>query len=188
MAHWSLDETLFAGSTVLLFGRVFDGLSLVKEAKTGTPKGAPPVLVALQDRLKYRDGSGKLEPTLARIYGFSYLGNYHKLPEPTVLLVYGDGDPVPPEYEKADLDQFGVEVKGETFTNKVQVWALDRADYTVRIDITPGWLADVLLEPGLSDGTNMTTRRATDGAGRSAQVGRAAMVGRACMVGRGNCG
>ena len=100
-------ENLFAGTTVLLFGRRFEGLALVNEnnqAMTGcdaelkdnTPLNSPPILRALQAHLKARGATaGDAKPGLARIYGFSYLGNYYKMAEPTVLLVYGDGTKVP---------------------------------------------------------------------------------------------
>jgi hypothetical protein len=186
------EETLFAGSTVRLFGHKFDGLRLVVEdekAMPGSaPKGAPPVLRALQEQLKRRHGGTSLAAGLARIYGFSYLGNYYKLAEPTVLLVHGDGEPVPPTTEEGPLGVVGVELKSETFASDVRMWEQDRADYSVRIDITPGWLGDVLVEPGMNDGTNMTTGQGPDGGSRTSLVGRAGMVGRAGLVGRGNSG
>jgi hypothetical protein len=195
-----LDETLFAGSTVRLFGHKFEGLRLVTEDEPASAasaeepsaagqkrlRGAPPVLRAMEEQLKRRNGGTGLEPGLARIYGFSYLGAYYKLAEPTVLLVYGAGEPVPPTTQEAALGLVGIEFKGETFAGQVRVWAQDRADYTVRIDITPGWLADVLVDPGMSDGTNMTTGRGPDSGGRGPLTGRAQMVGRAQLIGRGN--
>jgi hypothetical protein len=174
MASRTLEETLFAASTVRLFGHTFDGLRLVTEdagAKAdpaGTPtapqgtnlRGAPSVLRMLQEQLRLRNGGTAVAPGLARIYGFSYQGSYYKLAEPVVLLVHGDGVPVPSMTKEAALGMLGIEFNGVAFANDVMMWAQDQADYSVRIDITPGWLADVLLEPAMNDGTNMTTGRA----------------------------
>jgi hypothetical protein len=194
MSDSTLKETLFAGSTVRLFGHKFEGLLLATEDEERTLKGAPPILRALQEQLKYRNKDGDLKPGLARIYGFSYLGNYYKLSQPAVLLVFGEGEAVREPLQDEALRLVGVEFMNETFTPGVRMWAQDQADYTVRIDISAGWLADVLLEPEMSDGTNMTTGQtpATGGrgpfVGRAAMVGRAALVGRAAMVGRNNSG
>ena len=195
MSDSILKETLFSSSTVRLFGREFEGLTLGhEEGDPATLKGAPPALRALQAQLKLRTGQEDLKPLLARIYGFSYLGTYYKLAEPTVLLVYGQGKPVPSSTAAVALDDLGVEFKEETFTSEVLMWAQDRGDYSVRIDITAGFLADVLVDPGMIDATNTTTGQAPDGSGRGGLVGRAQMVGRAQlvgraqMVGRGNSG
>jgi hypothetical protein len=183
-----MPETLFESSTVRLFGDTFIGLQLGQGI--GQPGGVPAVLRTVQAQLRARNNDVAVPPGLARIYGFSYLGHYYKLPEPTVLLVHGPGQPVPASIADAALNLVGVELKAETFSTGVLMWEQDRTDYTVRIDITPGWLTDVLLEPGTSEGTNMTTGQAPDSGTRGPSSGRAAMVGRAggCMVGRGNCG
>jgi hypothetical protein len=195
-----LTETLFAGSTVRLFGSRFAGLKLEFDADptSGTPldtlQDAPPVLRSLQENLRNRSGGTGLPPILARIYGFSYQGSYYKLAEPTVLLVYGDGVPIGPTTTDPTPSFDGIEFNGVSFAPGVLMWVQDRADYSVRIDITSGWLADVLLAPGISDGTNMTTGQAPDSGapgamtGRAQLVGRAQMVGRAQLVGRGNSG
>jgi hypothetical protein len=189
MPNSILGETLFAGSTVRLFGRKFEGLTLNPEpADANTPLGAPATMRALQKQLQPLGDGADWKPGLARIYGFSYQGSYYKLAEPTVLLVYGEGEEVSPTLETDILGIIGVEFKAQTFTPKVRMWAQDRADYSVRIDITVGWLADVLLEPGMNDGTNMTSGQGPDGGGRPSLVGRAGMVGRAGLVGRGNSG
>ena len=174
-----IEETLFAGSTVRLFGNNFEGLEL--KAEGGAPVGAPSALRAVHDTPAGETG---LSPRLARIYGFSYQGSYYKLPEPTVLLVYGEGTPVVSPAQGAAPAFPGVEFNGQTFAAGVLMWEQDRSDYSVRIDITPGWLYDVLLDPGMSDGANMTTGQLPDTDGRSSLVGRAGMVGRAGIVGR----
>jgi hypothetical protein len=128
---------------------------------------------------------------LARIFGFSYQGSYYKLPEPTVLLVYGNGQPVPVAAAADPNPAFpGVEFNGTQFAPGVLMWVQDQADYSVRIDITTGWLSDVLLEPGLSDGTNMTTGQGPDSGTRNSASGRGPIVGRAGghLIGRGNSG
>jgi hypothetical protein len=243
MSGWTLGETLFAGSTVRLFGRRFHGLRLATEDLTAdraaeaaqaeadeaadkaaqnpgdqqlaqaaqrsakaaeaawatvewppappldpkvqrTPVGAPPVLRALEEKLEARNGDTGTEPGLARIYGFSFQGNYFKLAMPTVLLVYGNGLSVPPTFNRAALSIIGVEFKDETFASEVRMWAQDQADYSVRIDITSGWLWDVLIEPEMSDANNVTGGVAPDAGGQGVPFGRAAAVGRAAAISR----
>ena len=177
-----IDETLFAGSTVRLFGTNFEGLQLNVDG--GAPAGAPAAFRAVHETPAEPAGQAASAPRLARIYGFSYQGSYYKLPEPTVLIVYGEGAPVIPPVEGAAPTFPGVEFNGLTFAAGVLMWEQDRSDYSVRIDITPGWLSDVLLDPGMSDGANMTTGQLPDTDARNALVGRAGMVGRAGLVGR----
>jgi hypothetical protein len=121
---------------------------------------------------------------LARIYGFSYQGNYYKLATPTVLLVYGEGEPIPPSIQPVALSLVGVEFKDETFSDEVRMWSQDQTDYSVRIDITPGWLEDILLIPELSTEANVTGGDSPELTGRSQVVGRSQIVGRSQLVGR----
>src|SRR3954447_11328248 len=79
-----LGEGLLASSTIRLFGRPFLGLRL------GTLGAAPASNNPLAAAFRAAGAAGN-EQSLARIYGFSYLGNYFKLAEPLVFLVYGPG-------------------------------------------------------------------------------------------------
>jgi hypothetical protein len=124
-------------------------------------------------------------PSLARIYGFSYLGNYFKLAEPLVFLVYGLGVEVTSESSLPgnSLDLVGVEFKYEGFTKNVRMWTADQLDISVRIDITIGWMKDILLTQEMGADNNMT---GGDSVRRSDIVGRDGnLVGRdGNLVGR----
>ncbi|HLB98342.1 MAG TPA: hypothetical protein VJK90_11790, partial [Acetobacteraceae bacterium] len=118
----TLTEALLAPSTIRLFGRPFTGLE-IRELGLGTSSNNPlvarlkqaadskataekvkaaKIAAAKTADQKAAAETGKLEMPdaevfgLARIYGFSYLGNYFKLTAPPVLLVWGEGDPMPP--------------------------------------------------------------------------------------------
>jgi hypothetical protein len=159
-------EPLLAGGTVRLFGRKFGGLTLGPEATLPAQFHA------------------RAHPMLARIYGFSYQGNYFKLSVPTVLLVYGAGTPVPADMNGASIDQIGIEFKDEFFSESVSVWNALDVDFSVRIDISSGWLSDLLIVPEASEASNVTGTGDGTTEGRNRVVGRAVMAARAVMVGR----
>lgn len=163
-----LRESLFAPSTVRLFGRLFEGLKL---GEFGINPDANAPLLRL---LSHEDASRRAR--LARIYGYSYLGNYYKLLEPTVFLVQGDGTPVTPGQTPIPLSVTGVEFKDEVFAQEVRMWAADQQDMAVRIDVTIGWLKDILLE---SEGMAANNVTANDLSARADAVSRADIVGRA---------
>lgn len=170
-----LSEGLLASGLVRLFGRPFTGLTL---GDFGTsPTSNHPLAVSLR--------SPGAAPTLARIYGFSYLGNYYKLAEPLVFLVFTAGRPVPSGAKAADLgiDVLGIEFKDEDFTEGVVMWHVDQLDMAVRIDIRIGWIKDLLLSE-MSGDTNVT---GGDSVRRADIVGRDGnLVGRdGNLIGRG---
>jgi hypothetical protein len=117
------------------------------------------------------------EARLARIYGFSYLGAYYKVPNPPVLRVYGTGFPVRSGYQPDNhMDILGVEFKDEDFVQGIRMWPADQLDVAVRIDITIGWLREILLDTDMSQDTNVTS---------NSNVSRADVVGRdSGLVGR----
>ena len=98
------------------------------------------------------------EPQLARIYGFSYLGNYFKLPEPLVFLVYGPGTQVPSGFRLPEVDTstIGLDFKNQAPTWGIVMWTADQLDISVRIDVSIGWLKDLLLEVEMTSETNVT--------------------------------
>ena len=169
-----LDEGLLSSGLVRLFGRPFGGLTLGDLG--ASPTSNNPLAVAL------RAGA---TPTLARIYGFSYLGNYYKLAEPLVFLVFGEGRSLPAGAKATDLgiDVLGIEFKDSDFTDGVTMWHVDQLDITVRIDIRIGWIKDLLLSE-MSGDNNITggdTVRRADLVGRDGNL-----VGRdGNLIGRG---
>ncbi len=99
----------------------------------------------------------------ARIYGFSYEGTYFELPSPTLFLVHGDGvsatdgnqpkdrfaDPIIDKHaSRAPINpsRSGVAAADFQFADDIMVWAYDKADYTIRMDVATGMFEQVLLD------------------------------------------
>lgn len=138
----TLTETLLAPSTIRLFGRKFTGLA-IGDLGLGAASTNP-----LVQRLTAAKAGDQKDPAnqfgLARIYGFSYLGNYFKLTAPTVLLVWGPGAEMPAGIaHPLSMDQSGVEFQDESFVKEIRMWAVDQLDLSVRIDLTIGWMRDI---------------------------------------------
>jgi len=145
-------EGLFSAGGVRLFGRPFTGLELGELGLNPTSNNPLQVMLAQ----KFADPNNP--PQLARIFGFSYLGNYFKLAEPLVFLVFGKGTAIKSGLPSPGnpLETLGVETKGVDFTEGVQMWLADQADISVRIDVTIGWLNDILLSEEMGGDNNMT--------------------------------
>nr|WP_294524206.1 hypothetical protein [uncultured Rhodopila sp.] len=201
-----LGESLLAPGLIRLFGREFEGLILGEEGvgpASNNPLELQEQIRKLDEQIKALDqrvsspelksndaaaASGAAaksaanaapddKPRLARIYGFSYLGNYYKMANPPVLRVYGEGELVNPGYDpENDMNILGVEFKSYDFVAGIRMWPADHLDVAVRIDITIGWLREVLLDTDMSQETNVTS---------NAPVSRADVVGRdSGLVGR----
>ncbi|MEJ1977083.1 MAG: hypothetical protein WDN49_14185 [Acetobacteraceae bacterium] len=171
-----LTEGLLSSGLVRLFGRPFTGLTV---GDLGGGGSSNPLAAALRNAVE-----AGAPPTLARIYGFSYLGNYCKLAEPLVFLVFGEGQPVPSGDKASSLgiDMLGIELTDASFTVGVSMWHVDQLDMAVRIDIRVGWVKDVLLTEIGNDGSR------SDLVGRDGNlVGRDGnLVGRdGNLIGRG---
>jgi hypothetical protein len=170
----ALGEGLFAPGTIRLFGRLFTGLELGELSLD--PASNNPLQAQLAARAGSTDPANKAQ--LARIYAFSYSGNYIKLGQPVVFLVYGPGTEIKAGYPTPEnsLDDLGVEFKGGDFAETVRMWTCDQLDVAVRVDITIGWMKDVLLAEETTGDNNITG---------GDQVRRADIVGRDGMfVGR----
>ena len=158
-------EDLLDASRVRLFGVPFLALQLVPG-----------------DLRKYRHGNKLLESQLidkeaclARIYGFSFEGQYTKLCRPSVFLVHGPGRSRL-ENRPASVTTWGTEIKEFQFADDVRVWEMDKEDVTLRLDVETGFLTDVLLDPMMNDDADL--------AGRQKLVARQKLVSRAEMVAR----
>ena len=99
----------------------------------------------------------------ARIYGFSYEGTYYELPNPTLFLVHGEGesatdgnqpkdrfpdDVIDKHASRAPIDpsRSGVGAADFQIADDIRVWAYDKADYTIRMDVETGMFEQVLLD------------------------------------------
>ncbi len=136
MADDVLGEGLLASGLVRLFGRPFTGLKLGDFG--ASPVSNDPLAVALRQP--------GVNPSLVRIYGFSYLGTYTKLAEPQVFLVFSEGKPMPsgPNANDVSVNLFGAETFQDYFSEGVLMWTADQLDIAVRIDIRIGWMQDLL--------------------------------------------
>ncbi|MFK0688840.1 hypothetical protein ACFX5Q_11615 [Mesorhizobium sp. IMUNJ 23033] len=111
----------------------------------------------------------------ARIYGFSFEGNYYDLGRPILFLVHGDGELVAEELGKfsparspSPTGLTGFAAADFEFSDGLRVWSYDKADYTIRMDVETGMFEDVLLAamfgggpgggPGGMDAAGMSAR------------------------------
>jgi hypothetical protein len=103
------------------------------------------------------------------------------LPAPTVFLVHGPGADVPASIDPIPLGVAGVEFKNETFSQNVKMWGYDKFDFSVRIDISTGWLTDILLAEDMTNENNMTGGPVPD---ESDQPSRSALALRSTVATR----
>ena len=107
----------------------------------------------------------------ARIYGFTYEGDYFDLPSPTLFLVHGDGELVSQEPNTGRPAQMGIAFPSNVsraprdpslggmgaanfqFADDIRVWDYDKSDYTIRMDVCTGMFEQVLLDATLGDGS-----------------------------------
>ena len=169
-----MSETLLSSSNVLIFGRLVDDLNIIHPAGNATHSPfviqRPGPAGQLQDSL-----AQAASPKIARIYGFSYENYYYDLPKPVLFLVHGTGTLVSEAkpggggaHNKARAAaQPSLTGLGEMdfqFADDLLVWAYDKSDYTIRMDVETGMFEDVLLAatlgggPGGMDAAGMNAR------------------------------
>ncbi len=162
-------ERLLFPSRVLLYGRVVVDLTI-------GPQGAaiPEAVPLLGDNRflqRQLDPPGAVPadaPQIARIYGFSYEGHYYDLAKPALFVVHGPGvdaeRPVPgppgaggaagPPSRVArapdGTDRSGVASTPRSFSEDMMVWAYDKGDFSIRMDVETGTFEQILLEAELS--------------------------------------
>ena len=121
-----------------------------------------PKQVFKQEKLRGRGKGGNnfldaqldLTSQFARIYGFAYEGTYYELPEPTVFLVHGNGESATKGNAPGNLASrapntpslSGVAAADFQIADDIRVWSYDKADYSIRMDITTGMLEQILLD------------------------------------------
>jgi hypothetical protein len=117
----------------------------------------------------------------ARIYGFSFEGHYYKMPRPLLFLVRGDNarSRIPEETAAGGERQFntrftGVEGKDWQFGSDIRVWAVDKHDIAVCLDLEIGRYDEVLLQ-------SFTAGQEESGF-RSAAASRSALASRSSAV------
>ena len=103
----------------------------------------------------------------AKIYGFSYEGRYYDLARPTLFMVHGDGDQIteddagPAASNNARAPRkpgdIGLSVADFQFSDEMRVWAYDKADYTIRMDVEAGMFEQVVLDAELVSDEMLTS-------------------------------
>jgi hypothetical protein len=160
-----MPETLESPSCILLYGRIVNDLQIQNPPYALGPPPAyqvqPPRLGA---NLFLRDQLQAPGACIARIYGFAYEGHYYDLARPPLFLVHGPGHradrlPEPPPDPLTNrrtsarpdkVDRFGVAATCESFPEDIRVWAYDKGDFSLRMDVRTGPLEQILLEPETS--------------------------------------
>lgn len=132
-------ETLMGHSRILLYGRALKGIKIsVKDLGDGLGFNK-----LLRSQFGTKGAGGNKKPRFAAVYGFEFEGHYYDLAAPTVLLVHGGGK---------QPDKAGAVVRTEPrLAGEVRVWAYDKADFSMRLDIDSGPLESILLEQAIED-------------------------------------
>jgi hypothetical protein len=145
-----MSETLLSSSLLLLYGREMTDITLAPGAYApAVPPGSTNKLV--ESNLTATDA------TLARIYAFSFEGQFYELAAPAIFVVHGKGeDPQPSPVGNVAvgpgrIDEIGVAYQYGSFAPDTKVWAYDKTDYSVRLDIASGPLDEILLGAELLD-------------------------------------
>ena len=148
-----MSETLLSGSAVLLYGRILADITIDQTAYGNTTVPRRGVNRFLENNLSEKDAR------LARIYGYAYEGQYYELATPAIFVVHGDGeDPqhprpmqgtTPLDPGPGNLAAVGMAYQFGNFAGDIKVWAYDKADFSVRLDVASGMLEDILLQAEL---------------------------------------
>ena len=129
-----MSDDLFSASVVRLFGRTIDAVKLTVQDLKKSLSTNKQLVAGLKDK----------DPlVLARIYAFSFEGQFHTLPKPMLFLVHDDGaDPM--------ADTGIANTKNLQFEKGIKRWNYDKDDVRLRADIVIGTLDDVLIDATLS--------------------------------------
>jgi hypothetical protein len=134
-------EKLLDGSGVRLFGQEVTGIQLAEDALMSDFGG-------IADRIKLPSDA---TPRFARIYGFSYEGQYFDLARPVIFLVWGDGSAA-----DDSLPQSGFVPKPPHLAAGTMVWKVDGSDLTVRLDVEVGGFDRILLDAEIGPDQRVT--------------------------------
>jgi len=143
-----MPESLRSEALIYLFGRAFTELTLVKQpaAQGGQAAQAAPATPGLRSIIDDANTS------LARIYSFSFQGQYFELASPALFIVRDQGKDVLPNGPlKGRVEDTGLASLPPHFATDLKYWTHERGDLTVRLDITAGAFSRVLLEYELAD-------------------------------------
>lgn len=143
-----MTENLLSSSSILLFGRH------MKDIKINQRRAPNPFGNKLLDE-QYRKKGARF----ARIYAVSFGGSFRELDPPVILLVHGRGELAQSRVNMGALAKndprvsVAPEAVGKTgtvgqthqFSEDIHVWTYDKADFSMRMDISTGMLEDILI-------------------------------------------
>lgn len=175
------NETLLQLSSVFLFGRELEDIKVSRTGYAPPPERLPRGGKNLFLQNQFEDP----DATLARIYAFSFEGNFYELARPTIFLVHGRGRD--PEYPPAQdpratrapsiSEQTGLASQIGSFARDMRVWAYDKDDFTIRMDMLTGTFDEMLL--GMEAGQDQGSFGRSSGAmGRSSGGRSSGAMGR----------
>lgn len=162
------NETLLGHSTIWLFGRELADIKLNPGVYNAIPaddlaarKADTPVQKGNSHNGFLLDQLEEADARFARIYAFTYQGAFYELGRPSIFLVHGTG--IDPEGSSAAADpslatlsrmpanfgRSGLASLSGSFSGSMKVWAYERADFTVRLDMESGTFDSVLLSAEL---------------------------------------
>jgi hypothetical protein len=104
------------------------------------------------------------DPTLARIYGFTFEGTYYGLPRPSIFLVHGGGNQIGNWADPSTLEQAGAMAREwdfsnpDRFNNPLVYWEYEKGDFSIRFDTEAGPFEQILLVAALRAGADMADR------------------------------
>lgn len=205
-----LIETFFDPTRIFLFGKPFDSLTYApgsmnaagpfREFENYNPPAAGAELPMPPSRLERTLRRATPDGIFARIYSFSFEGHYYTMPRPLLFLVRGPGA-VPPRSRRPEglapppgagpLDQHfvfrtrytGLEAKDWHFSDDIRVWAVDKKDLAVCLDLEVDNYERILLDSMIAFQEEIASRGAIAGRGAAASRGAAAARGAAASRG-----
>ena len=145
-----MSESLLSVSEVLLFGRILDDLVYKRRASRTLGDNKQ-----LDDQFAFTgEKDGDQTPGFAKIYGFAFEGTYFDLPVPVIFLVHGKGQSATDDNLPGNLgsrapnepSKSGVAAADFQIANDIRVWSYDKADQTMRLDVSAGMFEQVLLD------------------------------------------
>ncbi len=149
-----MPESLLTPSSILMFGRILSDLTL-SGSSSANSSGAS----FLSNQV------GTSDAGLARIYGFSFDGQYVDLAPPAIFLVHGKG-----KKPEKSVELSGIPFTDEDFASDIKVWTYDKSDISIRLDPLSGTLEDILLASELGDMGSFAGAQARGAQARGAQA------------------
>ena len=144
-----MPETLGNQSHVILFGKIVEDLTIESDEKSKSKK-----------------------PHFARIFGFSFGGEYVEMGGSTFFVVHGPGE------DALDSD---VQVPGMDddlqFYRTLKTWSYEKSEQTMRLDMDTGTFEQILLGDGPDGGPGVSGARVSGARVSGARVSGARVSG-----------